>query len=387
MYKVLIVSFANWDSLMELPAVFKTAGCTVDLFCKKDSFVLHNSFYDKWIEASEDEQTFITQLRELVRKSGNEYNWIIPGDDIIIRMLNDAHLTESEFYKLMPLTKMENRELLGSKAGFSNLCKKYDISTPRFMIYDPSQTLQSIGAYMKYPFMMKTDRSEAGTGVFKINNEQELRENLDALESKENVVFQQFIDGYDVNMEVLFKEGELIVYSYARLLKILGKFGLSTQRLFYQNEEIQPELVKIGRSMGINGFASIAFMYSEPEQKHYLIEVDVRPNSWIYYGKFTGNDFSEGIKKIMKGDLTLLKHDATRYPKEIKISLYKKDMARAIVDKDINGILYWWLNKEGSKRFIPNYDKKLLKSCNDYLWWFFKDLVKNKVKKVFGKAQ
>jgi len=86
----------------------------------------------------------------------------------------------------------------------------------------------------------------------------------------------------------------------------------------------------------------------------------------------------------MKGDLTLLLHDSAKYPKEIKICLYKKDMARAIVEKDISGLLYWLFNKDGCRRYIPSYDKKLLKSCNDYLWWFFKDLVRNKVRKVFG---
>ncbi|NDC40418.1 MAG: hypothetical protein EBZ77_02550 [Chitinophagia bacterium] len=168
------------------------------------------------------------------------------------------------------------------------------------------------------------------------------------------------------------------------MLKILGKFGLSTQRLFIQNDDIAPELVKIGRSLGINGFASIAFMYSEPEKKHYLIEVDVRPNSWIYYGKFTGNDFREGIKRIVKGDLTLVKPDPKVFPKEVKILLYKKDMMRVIVEKDIKGWLYWLLNKENCHRFIPKYDKVLLASCNKFLRWYFSELVKEKIQRSLG---
>jgi predicted ATP-grasp superfamily ATP-dependent carboligase len=286
----------------------------------------------------------------------------------------------------MPLCKIENRELLGSKAGFSSLCAKYDISTPRFLIYQPSFTPDYISEYMKYPFMMKTDRSEAGTGVFKCETKADLVKNLDQLESKENVVFQQFIDGYDINMEVLYKDGELMVYSYAKLLKILGKFGLSTQRMFCRNDEIETELRKIGKSLGINGFASIAFMYSEPEKKHYLIEVDVRPNSWIYYGKFTGYDFAEGIRRIIKGDLTVVKPDRSKFPDQVKIALYKKDMMRVIVQKDVKGLMYWLTNEDNCKRFIPTYDEKLLKSCNKFLWWFFKELVREKIQRNKGKA-
>jgi len=379
------VSYANWDSLMELPVVFKQAGCTIDIFCIEDCWALQNQFHDKWIQANKDEQTFLEELLIYVKQNGNDYNWIIAGDDLIIRLLNEAIEDEDLFYKLLPLTKIENRELLGSKAGFSNLCKKYDIETPRFLIYNQAMPIKDISDYMQYPLMMKVDKSEAGSGVFKCNDEKELIAQLNNVESKENLVFQQFIEGYDINMEVLYKNGELIVYSYAKILKILGKFGLSTQRLFYRNEDIEPALVKIGRGMGINGFASIAFMYNELDKKHYLIEVDVRPNSWIYYGKFTGNDFSEGIRKIMKGDLTIVKPTEQKFLKPIKIVHYKKDMARVIVEKDIKGLLAWVFNIGGCWRFIPFYDKKLLSACNKYLRRFTGVLFKNKLIKMYNK--
>ena len=144
----------------------------------------------------------------------------------------------------MPLTKIENRELLGSKAGFSNLCTKYNIKTPRYLIYNSSQTPAEIGKYMDYPFLMKEDKSEGGYGVFLCENESGLTAVLAKVANKENLVFQQFIKGYDINVEVLYKNGELLVYSYSRTLTIMGKFGVSTQRLFYQNNEIEPELVK-----------------------------------------------------------------------------------------------------------------------------------------------
>lgn len=386
MYKILIISYANWDSLMELPGVMREAGCSVDVFCKKGSWVLQTDLYDNWIEAKEEEKAFMAQLMDFVATKGNDYQWIIPGDDIILRLLNDSITDEALFYKMMPMCKIENRSLLGSKAGFSQLCQQYGIETPRFMIYN-GQAYKDISAYMGYPLMLKTDRSEAGVGVFKCQNEGELISTLESLKGEQNIVFQQFIDGYDVNLEVLYKDGNLIVYSYAKLLKILGKFGLSTQRLFIQNDDIQPVLEKLGSSFGINGFASIAFMYSQPEKKHYLIEVDVRPNSWIYYGRFTGNDFAEGIRRIVQGNFTVVKPDPNKFAKQIKISLYKKDMMRVIVEKDISGLMYWWLNKEDCRRFIPKYDKKLLASTNQFLWKYFSQLVSEKIDRTFKKQK
>jgi len=383
MYKVLLISYANWDSLLELPAVLKKAGCTVDIYSKKNAWALQNSSYSKWIAANEHDDLYIRELLDFVDKNGDEYNWIIPGDDPLIRLLNEHLQSEKLFYKIMPLTKIENRELLGSKAGFSNLCKQYNIKTPRFLIYNPLLSVEEIGAYMGYPFLAKLDQSEAGTGIFSIENEEMLKETLYKVANKENLVFQQFIKGYDINIEALYKNGELLVYNYSHVLTILGNYGLSTRRLFCRNTEVDAEMMKIGRSIGLNGFASIAFMYSETERTHYLIEIDARPNSWIYYGKFTGNDFSEAIKNMINGNLAFMQPGDKA--KEVKIYHYLKDMARCIVNKDVKGATDWLVNKDGCRQYIPHYDRKTLAACNKYLRFFFTELFTNKIRKAIGK--
>jgi hypothetical protein len=84
-------------------------GCSVDIYCVKDSWVLQNSFYDKWIPASDNTEVFMKELLDLINKSGDHYKWIIPGDDPVVRLLNDAITSEELFYKVLPLTKIENR--------------------------------------------------------------------------------------------------------------------------------------------------------------------------------------------------------------------------------------------------------------------------------------
>jgi predicted ATP-grasp superfamily ATP-dependent carboligase len=380
MNRVLLISFVNWDSLIEIPAIFKNGGCTVDIFCTKDSWVLQNKAYDKWIAAPNDESAFTTQLLDFVEKNGDNYFWIVPGDDIVLRLLNDRITSESLFYRIMPLTKIENRDLMGSKAGFSALCTKYSIKTPRYLIYQEGMTAKSIAEYMNYPFLMKLDKSEGGFGVFMCENETEFTANFENVKNRHNLVFQQFIKGYDVNVEVLFKNGELIVYSYSRTIKIMGKFGVSTQRLFYQNNEVENELVKAGRSMGLNGFGNVVFMFSETERSHYLIEIDMRPNAWMYYGKFRGNDFSEAVKKIVKGDLTLVRPPAQYEKKQIKISLYKKDVYRCLLEKDFKGLLGWLVNKDNCWKYIPLYDSKTFWACTRYLNHAFWYLLRQKIK-------
>ncbi len=385
MYKTLLISLVNWDSLIEIPAVLANGGCSVDIFCPKESWVLQNSFYDHWIEAPEEKSAFVDKLLDHIREHSTQYNWIIPGDDVIIRLLNDRITDEELFYKIMPLTKIENRALLGSKAGFSNLCRQYHIKTPGYVIYEDGLTTKDIINKVGLPALIKIDKSEGGYGVFLCSTEQDIIENLQRITDKNNLVIQQMIRGYDVNAEVLYKNGVLMVYNYSRTTKVMGQFGVSTQRLFYQNTSIEDILIKAGETLGLNGFGNVVFMYDETKNEHYLIEIDMRPNAWMYYGKFTGNDFSEAIKRVIKNDLTLIKPDTKYINQQVTISLYKKDVYRCIINKDISGLLKWIMNSNNNYRYIPNYDKQLKKACNRYLKNELLDLVKNKLRSLMGK--
>jgi len=122
---------------MELPGVLKNAGCEVDVYCVAGSWAIQNTAHCRWVPANENESLFVRDLLTFVEENGAEYNWIIPGDDPLIRLLNEQITSEELFYKIMPLTNIENRELLGSKGGFSTLCKKYNINTPNHLLQKP----------------------------------------------------------------------------------------------------------------------------------------------------------------------------------------------------------------------------------------------------------
>ena len=361
MYRVLLISYVNWDSLIEIPALLKDGGCTVDIFCIKDSWVLKNKCYDTWIPGSAHENTFVDELLAYIEKSTGKYNWILPGDDIIVRLLNERITDESLFYKIMPLTKIENRDLLGSKAGFSNLCNKYGIRTPRFMIYNDTLTPHAISEYMGYPFLMKVDKSEGGYGIFRADNETELIANLEKIPNKENMV-----------------------YGYSIVLKSMGAFGVTTQRVYTRNEAIGADLAKMGKAFGVSGFGNIVYMYNELDQQHYLIEVDVRPNAWMYYVKFIGDDFSEAVRKIINGDLTLVNSDNKKKKDKVVVTLYKKDVYRCIVEKDAKALIGWLTNKNGCWKYIPLYDSKLFWACTGFIVKTFREYSTQKIKKMLG---
>lgn len=142
MFKVLIACFDNWNTLCEIPFILKNGGCTVDVYCSSESWLLANSYHDKWIECSPDKKAYKNTLIDFAKSSN--YDWIILGDEPLIDLINKEHLTEELFAKLLPINKIEYRYILSSKNGLSDFCKTNGILSPGFITYNNKLDLEKL---------------------------------------------------------------------------------------------------------------------------------------------------------------------------------------------------------------------------------------------------
>ena len=362
MYKVLLVSIASFfDSTGEIPFMFKRAGCKVDVFCDHASWLLSNKYYDDWIKSSDDPETFKNELIALVEKDPEYYDWVVLLEDISIKLLNESVTEEWLFKKLLPLTKIENREVLSSKMGLSIVCEKYGIATPRFLNYSDEYDLETIQQKLQFPILLKEDFSFSGIGVHYCDEPWQFEWCLDKALNTTNLVLQEFIKGEDIGLEALFKDGELITYNCAEVLSYMyNRFSFTTRRRYYQNEQITELLKTLGRSIGLNGFASIQYIYHPERKIYYLIELDVRTNSWMPYSRFTEHDFSAGIKRVIDGNISFMEPKTTS-TKKIEVVIFDRDIRRCIKNKDFKGLLKWMFNYKGYWKFIPLYDRRIFK--------------------------
>ena len=79
---------------------------------------------------------------------------------------------------------------------------------------------------------------------------------------------------------------------------------------------------------------------------------------WIAYSRFTEHDFSNGIKKIINGDIYNINEPASN--KSVEVAIFDRDIRRCVKHKDFKGILQWVYNYKGYWKFIPFYDRKVL---------------------------
>jgi len=361
MYNVLLVSIASFfDSTGEIPFMFKRAGCNVDVFCNKTSWLLTNRYHDNWIESSEDHETFKNQLLKLVEDKPDHYDWIVPLEDITIKLMNESIESEAIFKKILPINKIENRDLLSSKAGLSSVCEKYGIATPRYINYSEMMDVETIKQKLDFPILLKEDFSFSGIGIQYCEDASQLQDCLDKVRVKTNLVLQEFIKGEDIGLEALFRNGELITYNTGEVLSYMyDKFSFTTRRKYYQSEEIANLLRTLGKSVGLNSFASIQYVYHPERKTYYLIEVDARTNSWMPYSRFTGYDFSDGIKRIMNNQLEYINTGTTPDDKRVEVAIFDRDIRRCMKHKDFKGMLPWIFNVGGYWKFIPLYDRKI----------------------------
>ena len=360
MYNVLLVSLIGiFDATAEIPFMFKRAGCKVDVFCAEHSWLRSNKFHDNWLETTEDPIEFKTKLLQIVESNPDKYNWIVLLDDAAVKLMNESIESEEIFKKILPITKIENREILSSKIGLSKICEKYNIATPRFINYTEEHDIETICQKLHFPILLKEDFSFSGIGIQYCADASLLQGCLDKVNNKTNLVLQEFIDGEDIGLEALFRDGELIEYNCAEILTYMyNKFSFTTRRMYYQSEEIAALLRVLGKSVGLNGFASIQYVHHKERNVYYLLEVDARTNMWMSYSRFTDNDFTEGIKKIMSGDIYFINKPASS--KKIEVAIFDRDIRRCIKHKSFKGIAQWIFNYHGYWKFIPFYDSKVI---------------------------
>lgn len=385
MKKVLLAAVVDWDSLGEVPAIFKRGGCLqVDVLCEKNSWLTSNSFYDNWIEIEKETSALVEQVIQIVNDETKNYDRVFLLDDLIIKIINENIESEELVKRILPLTKIENREMLSSKAGFSNVCERNGILSPKFMVYSEELDLDTIDRQMNYPLLLKMDLSWSGAGIYFCDDKKALVEGFEKVSVKEKLVIQEYISGEEIGVEALFHQGQLIVYNAAKILDFFeNSFSYTTRRVYFRNQEIETLLRTLAESLGLNGFASISYIYEPIKNKYFLIEVDVRLNNWMSLSRFTGHDFSEGIRKIIKaGDkpIEIEPENQKDLKKEVEIALFYRDLRRCWKKKDISGLLRWIFNYKGYWRFIPLYDRKILKKMYTEVKRDFKklDVIHNK---------
>ncbi len=336
---------------MDIPYLFVKAGCSIDIFCRRKSWLATANYHTTWHVAPDDPALYVKDLEKVLLST--TYDWIVAGDDIVIRLLG-KRATSDVLQKNIALVLPEHYSILGSKANLSLFCSKHAIPTPPYALYLPGLDPHSLADTVAFPLLLKVDESAGGAGVFLCQNHEDVACIISSLTDfeKENLVFQKYIHGKNIAIESLYKDGRLIMYSYAVVTKTLNsEFGVSVERKYIECPKIEKRLRMVGEALGFNGFCSMT--YIDDGKEHYLIEADMRPQAWYLLGKISGADFVRGIQEFFSDTPRYIPSVFPKAKKEVYVRHFLRELLWFEEQGKYRYMYKWLCNIDGRWRAIP----------------------------------
>ncbi len=353
MPRVLIADIENWDSLVGVPHLFKRAGCRVDVFCSRDSWLIANNAYDTWYDSAGASDVQYIEHLTAVAEAG-QYDWIVCADDHSVRLAG-LRATDPLIRSFLPIRNNEALDLLGSKTALSRLCTRFGVRTPAYAIVSSGTELTAALAGFAFPAVLKIDRSAGGNGVFFCADREAAIRTYAKIGEGTTVILQAYVEGDNIAVESLFRDGELVMYASSRVVATIGgEFGPSCERAYFRDPALEIFVAEVGRKFGVHGFSSMTFM--RRAETYFLIEADMRLQAWYAPARHAGVDFSDGIRTFIFGERDA--HASRVFKKENATTLYlfPRDIMRAVHDGDTRSLFRWMLLRDGRWRSVPWHD-------------------------------
>ena len=310
--------------LQPVPNLLSRAGFTVDVISLTPLVQRHATMNSLCLVSGD-----ALLLRHLEEQHLEQYNLVILGDDRTIELIAHSDLPAPKKLKLLPVISEHFYYHLYSKIGLSLILEKAKVLTPPYAVVQELHELTPAADRLGYPVMLKLDASTGGKGVFVCQSSEELLAYVTQWLAQPSFQFpllvQKIIEGTSLDLSAFYQDGQLIHFCHAVEEKTTYPLGPSNLRSYTQlgnlDSKIFSELSALGKALGANGFTNITAIDCAQDQRRYFIEADMRPNAWVDYAKYIGNDIAPAIRAYFERGQTLQFPQAQnpQYPQTILI--------------------------------------------------------------------
>lgn len=337
-----------FELAIALPSFLDRAGFAVDAIFSNPLFKKSKFIRNLTIAQGGD------IIKNLSKIDLDSYDLIIPCDDLALDLIIKSNLEIAQKLKLLPVTHIKAFDHIFSKIGLSKILSLAGITTPDFLVASNILEAKKMAENLGYPVMIKANSSGGGEGVFECQNALD----IDLIGNNffdKPVLVQKKIIGTELDLSAFYQDKKLIFFSYSKIKKVVsGKFGPSVVRLYRQlgsvNKEIFLEMEKLGEALDANGFVTISCIETI-DKKRYFIEADMRPNSWIEFPKFIGNDPAIAVSNWF------LKKEILAYPQKLNPKYSSEIILPYFNRMTMSEILF---NRYKVWKYLPCRDSKLL---------------------------
>ena len=330
--------------MLRLPEVLAGNELSIDVFDYQDSPLAGSSYVSKFHHCPEplinSETGLISQhlTTFLVR---NAFDFFIYSSDGLAMAVKDSDLEENIKERVLPVQDRKYFDLIGSKIALSLTAASLGLTTPGFEIAADRAELEGKLKKLHGDYFVKADVGGGGARVKAIHAGPNSR-TPHVPKDWFPLLVQEKIVGEEIAVDALFLKGKLMTYAYSVVLERTKRLGPSTRREFRKplGTAFEAELQVLAKAAKLSGFANLTFIRGELDQEHYLIEADLRPNTWHQFGRHFGIDWGSHITNP-----ELAPGGSQPFEEPMLISLYPRALKNAVLHLRVL-VLWRWVTKK-----------------------------------------
>jgi glutathione synthase/RimK-type ligase-like ATP-grasp enzyme len=357
----------------------------VNIICLEKQVNWAKKYVDHWIVAntSDIKESFFA-VEKFIKTKAIEINGVYT-------YWEDSVLLTSFIAERMQLVGIpfKTAGLLRNKLNFRKFCKLNNIATPGHLLVQKDK-IDFCRDEVRFPVVLKPSFGSGSAYVVKINSFEELENtvkylslNMDtqvesALEEGMELMIEEYIEGSEVDIDILLQNGKIKFYSISDNYKTIEPYFVETGQsiptslpLKAQNELINMAEEVLEKFGVMNG--CIHFEAKWTQKGAVPIEVNLRMGGdevYSFVKEAWGVDLIENALKISVGKY--IKINKPSMPKKYLVGEYfLPDKSGILVNKEIEKNLKEFKNLEEFNFYFENGDVVLAPPEGfDYLGWF-----------------
>jgi hypothetical protein len=342
------ITFVGTGPYLRLPEVLARPGVHITVVGNARHPLRRSRFVDRFIELDYDEEAQLAEAlvaRPDVVAELDE--WVIVGSDPVLRSLAISALPESDKLRILPVRAAAGLSLLGSKVGLHELSQRAGVDSPRTVVVTSAAGLAAAAEQVAGPggaVVIKADEGWGGDYVRRWPAQPGEDDQIPAFWFP--VVVQEYLAGQEADVGTLFREGRLVGWTYCHVTASTSVFGPSTLRQHRSPPSLDfvRDLDRLGEVGGLHGFFNCSLIWSPDKRRHYLFELDGRPNAWVQFGPALGVDWVRQMTAVEPGVATQQLAPGERRA----IGLYPRAVISGLERMDWSAIRPWFLALPGT---------------------------------------
>jgi predicted ATP-grasp superfamily ATP-dependent carboligase len=202
---------------------------------------------------------------------------VLPISGYAIRSLSERRSALTWAAKLVDLPDPHVFDIAANKAALAEFMNTHDLPHPTTVVVTTGAAANAPLSALSFPALAKPPISTAGEGIRVLRDRRELELFLAHQPPGECWVLQEFVEGYDVCVNVLCRNGEIIASNSQReIVPSSRRFG-PTVGIDVTDDPLATDLAqRLMRKLGWSGVANIDMRFDERRKVPLALEVNGR---------------------------------------------------------------------------------------------------------------